>query len=115
MVRWFASLRPTSRRSVGLRALSGAHSNDLIAPPLLMHFTVGLVDEVIMRGILIRVVQKSAGSKLALLASALLCSAVHMFNDNVSAIRRQDKVNLYRYHTTSVFNTGQGFTVKALP
>ena len=70
----------------GLRALSFAPSSGLIILPLLMHITVGLIEEVAMRGIFFRVVQESIGSWLALLASGLVFGAMHMFNDHVSAL-----------------------------
>lgn len=70
----------------GLQSLLLATSSGLIILPLLMHLTVGLVEEVLMRGIFFRVVQEYVGSWLALLASGLLFGAMHLFNDHASAI-----------------------------
>ncbi|MDO8283830.1 MAG: type II CAAX endopeptidase family protein [Rhodoferax sp.] len=69
----------------GLRTLSVA-SGSIIALPLLMHITVGLIEEMAMRGIFFRVLQESLGSWLALLASGLVFGAMHLVNDNISAL-----------------------------
>jgi len=69
----------------GLRTLSIA-SGSVIALPLLMHITVGLIEEMAMRGIFFRVLQESVGSWLALLASGLVFGAMHLVNDNISAL-----------------------------
>ena len=69
----------------GLRTLSVAPAS-IIALPLLRHITVGLIEEVMMRGIFFRVVQESVGSWLALLASGLVFGAMHLVNDNISAL-----------------------------
>lgn len=69
----------------GLRALSLAPGH-IIVLPLLMHITVGLVEEMLMRGIFFKVVEQSAGSWLALLASGLLFGAMHLVNDNISLL-----------------------------
>lgn len=69
----------------GLRALSLA-SGSVIALPLLMHITVGLIEEMVLRGIFFRVVQESLGSWLALLASGLVFGAMHLVNDNISVL-----------------------------
>lgn len=69
----------------GLRTLSLA-SGSVIALPLLMHITVGLIEEMVLRGIFFRVVQESLGSWLALLASGLVFGAMHLVNDNISVL-----------------------------
>ncbi len=70
----------------GLRALSLAPSSSLIILPLLMHITVGLIEEMVLRGIFFRVVQESVGSWLALLASGLVFGGLHLINDNTSVL-----------------------------
>lgn len=60
--------------------------NGIIVLPLIVHVTVGLLEEMIARGIFFRVLQESVGSWLAPLASGLLFGATHMLNDNVSAL-----------------------------
>ena len=74
-----------------IAALGGLHtltvaSGSVIALPLLMHITVGLIEEMVMRGVFFRVVQESLGSWLALLASGLLFGAMHLINDNISVL-----------------------------
>lgn len=69
----------------GLRALSLAPGG-IIVLPLLMHITVGLIEEMMLRGIFFRVVQESLGSWLALLASGLVFGAMHLVNDNLSVL-----------------------------
>ena len=69
----------------GLRALSLAPSSIIILP-LLMHITVGVIEEMMLRGIFFRVVQESAGSWLALLASGLVFGGMHLVNDNTSVL-----------------------------
>lgn len=69
----------------GLRALSLAPSSIIILP-LLMHVTVGLIEEMMLRGIFFRVVQESVGSWLALLASGLAFGGMHLINDNTSVL-----------------------------
>ena len=69
----------------GLRALSVA-TGSIIALPLLMHVTVGLIEEMMLRCIFFRIVQESVGSGLALLASGLLFGGMHLVNDNISVL-----------------------------
>jgi membrane protease YdiL (CAAX protease family) len=54
--------------------------------PLLMHLTVGLIEEMMLRGVFFRVLQQSLGSWLALLASAVLFGVMHLANDNISVL-----------------------------
>ena len=70
----------------GLRTLAVAPSVGILFLPLLMHITVGLIEEMLLRGIFFRVVQESVGSWLALLASGLLFGAMHLINDNISVL-----------------------------
>jgi membrane protease YdiL (CAAX protease family) len=69
----------------GLHALSLAPGS-IIMLPLLMHITVGLIEEMILRGIFFRVVQESVGSSLALLVSGLVFGAMHLVNENISVL-----------------------------
>lgn len=70
----------------GVRTLAVAPSVGIVFLPLLMHMTVGLIEEMMLRGILFRVLQESWGSWLALLASALVFGALHMVNDHISVL-----------------------------
>ena len=69
----------------GLRALVVAPSS-IIVLPLIMHITVSLIEEMMLRGIFFRVVQESLGSWLALLASGLVFGGMHLINDNISVL-----------------------------
>lgn len=69
----------------GLGTLSVA-SGSIIALPLLMHVAVGLIEEMLLRGIFFRVVQEYLGSGLALLASGLVFGGMHLVNDNVTVL-----------------------------
>lgn len=72
----------------GVRAMSFAPGTTaaIIALPLMMHITVGILEEMLMRVIFFRIVQEYLGSWLALLASGLVFGALHMVNDNVSVL-----------------------------
>lgn len=59
---------------------------NVILIPLFTHLTVGLIEEMMLRGVFFRVVQQSLGSWLALLASAVLFGAMHLVNDNISVL-----------------------------
>lgn len=69
----------------GLGAMSMAPSSVIILP-LLVHIAVGLIEEMMLRGIFFRIVQESIGSWLALLASGLVFGAMHLINDNISVL-----------------------------
>jgi len=69
----------------GLRVLSITPSSVIILP-LLMHVTVGIIEEMLMRGIFFRVVQEFLGSWLALAASGVVFGAMHLANDNISVL-----------------------------
>lgn len=69
----------------GLRIVS-MNPAAVIMLPLLMHITVGIVEEMVLRGILFRVVQESLGSWIALAASGVVFGAMHLINDNITAL-----------------------------
>jgi membrane protease YdiL (CAAX protease family) len=69
----------------GLRVLSMSPSS-LIVLPLILHVTVGIIEEMLMRGIFFRIVQEYLGSWLALTASGLVFGAMHLGNDNISVL-----------------------------
>jgi hypothetical protein len=58
----------------------------MVILPLLMHITVGIIEEMLMRGILYRIVQESLGSWIALAASGLVFGAMHLINDNITVL-----------------------------
>jgi membrane protease YdiL (CAAX protease family) len=55
-----------------------------IVPPLTMAFTSAIVEEILFRGILFRVIEEKLGSYLSLLISALLFGFIHISNPNSS-------------------------------
>lgn len=55
-----------------------------ILPPLTMAFTSAIVEEILFRGILFRVIEEKLGSYLSLLISALLFGFIHISNPNSS-------------------------------
>lgn len=69
----------------GLRSmvLAPAHA---IALPLLMHLTVGLVEEMLLRGILLRTLQQRLGSVRALALSSAAFAALHLINDDITPL-----------------------------
>lgn len=75
----------------GLQSL-GWHAQPTVALPLLMHMTVGLIEEMLLRVIIFRVLQDWLGSALALLVSALLFALAHLGNDHMSALAFADLV-----------------------
>ncbi|MFZ6799562.1 lysostaphin resistance A-like protein [Undibacterium sp. Di24W] len=78
--------------TVALIALMGGFQITASSPwsviliPLMVHITIGMVEEILLRGVFFRVVQQSLGSWLALLASAILFGALHLANDNISVL-----------------------------
>ena len=78
--------------TVGIIALMGGFqitatsSWTVILIPLLMHLTIGLVEEILLRGVFFRIVQQSLGSWLALLASAVVFGTMHLVNDNITVL-----------------------------
>lgn len=69
----------------GVRSISLAPGS-IIMLPLLMHITVGLIEEMVLRCIFFRVVQESVGSALALLASGLVFGGMHLVNEHISVL-----------------------------
>lgn len=57
-----------------------------LVPSLTMAITSGITEEVLMRGILFRIIEEKLGSYIALIISAILFGAAHLFNENASLI-----------------------------
>ncbi|MFZ6814337.1 CPBP family intramembrane glutamic endopeptidase [Undibacterium sp. Rencai35W] len=78
--------------TVGVIALLGGFQITAKSPwnvimiPLLTHLTIGMVEEMLLRGVFFRVVQQSLGSWLALLTSAVVFGAMHLVNDNITVL-----------------------------
>lgn len=69
----------------GLRVVEFTPTS-MIVLPLIMHITIGLVEEMLLRGIVFRVVQESLGTWLALVVSSLVFGAMHLVNDNITVL-----------------------------
>lgn len=69
----------------GLRIVAINHEAIFILP-LIMHITVALIEEMLMRGILFRIVQESLGSWIALAVSGVIFGAMHLLNDNITVL-----------------------------
>ncbi|MFZ6844414.1 lysostaphin resistance A-like protein [Undibacterium sp. RuTC16W] len=78
--------------TVGVIALLGGFQITAKSPlnvitiPLLMHLTIGMVEEMLLRGVFFRIVQQSLGSWLALLISAMVFGTMHLVNDNITVL-----------------------------
>jgi uncharacterized protein len=55
-----------------------------LLPPLTMAFTSAIFEEILIRGIIFRIIEEKLGSYLALLISALIFGAMHLGNPNSS-------------------------------
>ncbi|AUD02063.1 CPBP family intramembrane glutamic endopeptidase [Spirosoma pollinicola] len=54
--------------------------------PLAVAFTVAILEEILIRGILFRIIEEKIGSSLALLSSALVFGALHLVNPGSSLV-----------------------------
>jgi uncharacterized protein len=57
-----------------------------LVPPLTMAFTSAIFEEILMRGIIFRIIEEKLGSYIALFISAILFGAIHIGNPNSSLI-----------------------------
>ena len=57
-----------------------------LIPPLAMALTSGIFEEILLRGIIFRIMQEKLGSYIALVISALIFGALHLANPNSSLI-----------------------------
>src|SRR5690606_38179680 len=53
-------------------------------PPLTMAFTSAIFEEILLRGIIFRILEEKLGSYIALFISALIFGALHLANPNSS-------------------------------
>jgi membrane protease YdiL (CAAX protease family) len=58
----------------------------VIIPPFTMMITVAILEETLFRGVIFRIIEEKLGSYIALLISAILFGAAHIFNPNSSLI-----------------------------
>ena len=55
-----------------------------ILPPIAINITVAIIEEILMRGIIFRIVEEKLGSYIALAVSAIIFGALHLANPNSS-------------------------------
>lgn len=76
--------------TIGLLYLAGSYRITavadwtVIASPLMLAFSVALLEEILLRGILFRMLQQSLGSWIAMLASAAVFGLAHLSNDEAT-------------------------------
>jgi membrane protease YdiL (CAAX protease family) len=71
---------------LGVYHVHAINSPAVMVAPLIMHLTVAMLEELLMRAIFFRIIERSLGSVYALLLSALLFGAGHLVNENVSIL-----------------------------
>ncbi|HXA47743.1 MAG TPA: CPBP family intramembrane glutamic endopeptidase, partial [Burkholderiaceae bacterium] len=71
---------------VGAYHVSGSNSWTSVLAPIAEMGFVALMEEVLFRGILYRVIEKSLGTWTAIALSSILFAAAHLGNDGVSAL-----------------------------
>ncbi len=76
--------------TVGILAVVGAYKVEsvaswtLLVKPFFVHLGVGFFEELLTRAIIFRIIERSLGTTIALLLSALLFGAMHMANPHVT-------------------------------
>jgi membrane protease YdiL (CAAX protease family) len=70
----------------GSYAVVSVNPLSFILPPLAMAITTGICEEVLVRGVIFRIMEEGLGSYLSLAISALLFGALHLQNPNSSLV-----------------------------
>ncbi len=76
--------------ALGAYHVTALHDWRVIGNPLLMELNTALFEELLMRAIFFRLIQRALGSWLALLLSGLLFGAMHLGNPNASLLGASD-------------------------
>ena len=71
---------------IGVYHVNAVNSPSVMIAPLIMHLTVAMLEELLMRAIFFRIIERSLGSVIALLLSALAFGAGHLLNENVNVL-----------------------------
>jgi len=66
--------------AMGVYAVTGVRSADALVAPLLSALAAGFIEELLVRGVLFRILEESLGSWLALGITALVFGLLHAFN-----------------------------------
>ncbi len=64
--------------------IEGVHNIKVLWPILIMSVQAGIVEEILSRGIIFRIVEEGAGTWWSLLASALIFGFLHIMNDHAT-------------------------------
>lgn len=67
---------------IGMYRVTGTESAAVLIPMLALSLTSGVGEEILLRGVIFRLVERGLGSWIALLISALLFGAAHLGNPN---------------------------------
>ena len=70
--------------ALGLYTIHGTRSLDVMIVPLAMSIGAGVVEEILFRGVIFRIVESSLGTWIALLISSTLFGLVHLLNPHAT-------------------------------
>jgi membrane protease YdiL (CAAX protease family) len=93
--------------AIGVYHVTAINSPSVMIAPLIMHLTVGMMEELLMRAIFFRIIERSLGSVIALLLSALAFGAGHLVNENVSVLGIATVVAAGLLLAAAYMNTGR--------
>ena len=92
---------------IGVYHVNAINSPAVMIAPLIMHVTVGMLEELLMRAIFFRIIERSLGSVIALLLSALAFGAGHLLNENVNVLGIATVVSSGLLLAAAYMNTGR--------
>ncbi len=72
--------------ALGVYRVEGSNSWTVLLAPLVMALSSGVVEEIIFRGILFRIIEESLGSWIALFISACIFGLIHLVNPQATLI-----------------------------
>lgn len=72
--------------AVGIYRIHGVRDLSVLALPLAMAVGPGVIEEILFRGVIFRIVESSLGSWLALLISAMLFGLIHLVNPQATLL-----------------------------
>ena len=72
--------------SLGLYRIQGMRDVSVLVVPLAMSIGAGVIEEILFRGVIFRIVESSLGTWLALVISGVLFGLVHLGNPNATAL-----------------------------
>lgn len=72
--------------ALGLYRIQGTRELSVLVVPLAMSVGSGVIEEIVFRGVIFRIVESSLGTWIALLISAVLFGLVHLVNPGATAL-----------------------------